>query len=510
MKKNLVFAVLMFVVCIINAQDKLIRGQNLLPGQSLTSANGKYKLIYQTDGNLVIYRNRDNFPLWSTKTHNQPAGRCSMQQDGNLVIYKPDGSPIWASIKNWNTPDPCRGDFLIMQDDANAVIYDNNHTSMWSSGTYLEAINDNLHGVPCPNGQIVLNSQRTAFNPQVHGFKFTNDFTVEFEFGFGIKARYGGQCGGMAYSALDYFKSNRPIPTQGFRPFTGSILQSYIYSRQISSLKENVDKWSELILNPFGWRTNEYFNWGIQGFNGGRIQELRQAIDAGNPIPLGLFKAGSGGNVAHHQVLAIGYDMGRYRGDLGEFKEDFKIFIYDPNHPNETVTLRPHVGGDSFYAYDEYPNERWQTYFVDKKYQPAQPPQIDFPVMQSTGNVSQIMLEIRTGGDDLRGNKDNVNVVINFTDGTSQIVNNINNGGRWIDNYDQAVPIRLNQPRPRNQIRDITLSTTFSGGFDGDNWNVDSIRIGVIDGNSSDQVFLRSGTPLVRFTGSNTPFVCRL
>lgn len=77
---------------------------------------------------------------------------------------------------------------------------------------------------------------------------------------------------------------------------------NYIYNRQVTSITENLDKWAELGFNPFGWRTNEFFNWGLQGFNGGRPQELREQIEAGRPVPLGLFKAGNGGVGPHHQV----------------------------------------------------------------------------------------------------------------------------------------------------------------------------------------------------------------
>ena len=55
--------------------SRLNQGQELSPGQSLYSPNRKYRLIYQSDGNLVLYRNADEFALWSTKTHGQSAGK---------------------------------------------------------------------------------------------------------------------------------------------------------------------------------------------------------------------------------------------------------------------------------------------------------------------------------------------------------------------------------------------------------------------------------------------------
>lgn len=353
-----------------------------------------------------------------------------------------------------------------------------------------------------------MGKKMTNFKPNIHGFKFENDFVVEFGFA-GINARFSGQCGGMVYAALDYFTGKVPIPEQNFRPSTGSVLQQYIYNRQLNSLGDNIDKWSELIINPFGWRTNEFFNWGLQLFNGGRLQELREAIDNKMPIPLGLIKAGNGGTGPHHQVLAIGYDMGRYKGDLGDFKEDLKIFIYDPNHSNEILTLQPHISNNSFYSYNEYPHENWQTYFVDKKYKLSMPPIVSKNVAAEDSKVNEVLIEIRTGGDDLRGGNDNANVKINFLDGTSQMINNINNGARWIDNYNQIISLYLDSPRLLNQIKSVTLQTTFRGGWNGDNWNVDKIRIIAKGENIEREVFNRSGYPLVRFNGNNTPFEAR-
>ncbi len=208
----------------------------------------------------------------------------------------------------------------------------------------------------------------TRFDPRVHGFRFRNDFVTNFA---GID--FYGLCGGMAYSALDYFNRNRPVPTQVSPPANGTPLRQYIYDRQQNSTLDNLDKWAELSFNPFGSRTGEFFNWGLQGFNGGRLQELRAEIDNGRPVPLGLYKGGNGGFTTHHQVLAIGYDLGRYTGDLGQNKEDLKIYVYDSNFPSRTMTLVPNLGNATYY-YTEEPRCSWLTYFVDKKYRLATPP----------------------------------------------------------------------------------------------------------------------------------------
>jgi Tectonin domain len=215
----------------------------------------------------------------------------------------------------------------------------------------------------------------TRFDPAVHGFRFVNDFVSNFA-GIDLK----GLCGGMAYSALDYFNNNIPVPTQTNPPENGTVLRQYIYNRQQNSSFDNTDKWAELFVNPGnpfdggrGFRNGEFFNWGLQGYGGGRVQELRAAIDANRPVTLGLFKGGNAGFANHHQVLAIGYDMGRYRGDLGQFKEDLRIYVYDSNFPGRTMCLRPNLSNQTYY-YDEEPSCSWLTYFVDSKYRLASPP----------------------------------------------------------------------------------------------------------------------------------------
>lgn len=107
----------------------LVRGQAITPGQSVVSANGRYQLAYQTDGNLVIY-NASHQPVWSSNTLGHGVGYAAMQDDGNLVIYNGSNQPLWASGTSGNP-----GSFLAVQDDGNVVIYRSNHTPSWASGT---------------------------------------------------------------------------------------------------------------------------------------------------------------------------------------------------------------------------------------------------------------------------------------------------------------------------------------------------------------------------------------
>ncbi len=209
----------------------------------------------------------------------------------------------------------------------------------------------------------------TSFDPEKHGFNFSNTFD-NLGYYVGASINLKGLCGGMSYSALDYFYYGIPVPQSAKTPNEGTDLTRYIRQRQWDTYSAQADKWIELFFNPFGWRTMEFWNWGIQGFNGGRLEELKNKIDNGEPVPLGLFAAGDAGFTSkHHQVVAIGYDMNGYDGKLNMNKENLKIFVYDPNYPNQTKTLRPNFDSTNpRYYYAEEPNKKWLTYFVDNNY----------------------------------------------------------------------------------------------------------------------------------------------
>jgi Trypsin-like peptidase domain len=108
--------------------DDMQPGEVLNSNQSITSANGRYRFIYQSDGNLVLYDG--GVALWASNTDGRPVGICIMQTDGNLVIYTPDNQAIWAS----NT-DGRPGSRLIVQDDGNVVIYQPDGSAAWATNT---------------------------------------------------------------------------------------------------------------------------------------------------------------------------------------------------------------------------------------------------------------------------------------------------------------------------------------------------------------------------------------
>ena len=59
--------------------------------------DGNSFLLFQEDGNLVVYRGANNAATFASGTHNRDAKVLRFQPDGNLVIYNSQGIPIWAT-----------------------------------------------------------------------------------------------------------------------------------------------------------------------------------------------------------------------------------------------------------------------------------------------------------------------------------------------------------------------------------------------------------------------------
>ena len=177
--------------------------------------------------------------------------------------------------------------------------------------------------------------------------------------------------------------------------------------------------------------------------------------------------------------------------------------VYDPNFPMVTKILKPDPKNYIYYYKDEPTNTncQWQTYFVNKRYGFNTPPAVEVaPVKKipgTAGMVSEILLEIRTGGDDLRGGNDNVSVAVRINGKPEQSFPNINKSARWIGNYTETVSLRLTTPVRKEDIQSIFFKTSFGGGIGGDNWNMDWVKVMA----NGEVLAEKAGTPLNRFTG---------
>lgn len=107
----------------------------LLSGHYLTSSDRRWKLVMQSDGNLVLYA-PTGAPRWWSGTAGNPGAELVAQTDGNVVVYDVSGRPLWQSGTRM-TNDVV---FLMVQTDGNVVLYEltgsgESVSPIWWTGT---------------------------------------------------------------------------------------------------------------------------------------------------------------------------------------------------------------------------------------------------------------------------------------------------------------------------------------------------------------------------------------
>ena len=108
------------------ATDTLAAGARLTVGQTLVSVNRRYRLLMQSDGNLVLYDDVDRTAPWASNTGGISAGYALLQGDGNLVVYDAGGTGRWAS-NSVGYPNAR----LLLQNDGNLVLYNAAGQAVW-------------------------------------------------------------------------------------------------------------------------------------------------------------------------------------------------------------------------------------------------------------------------------------------------------------------------------------------------------------------------------------------
>jgi hypothetical protein len=161
-----------------------------------------------------------------------------------------------------------------------------------------------------------------------------------------------GLCGGMAFSALDYFVKGWVVPRgngwddqpQRTSP-TAEALRSYLWSRLVKSLEDNAAafvQWMAMLHLPGGpgpaWLRDQ---------TRAHLAVLKARIDGGMPIPLGL--VGTTLNpTENHQVLCSGYDDHR--------DGTTTLYLYDPNAPGVESTTTLDFSGPALIAAESAPS----------------------------------------------------------------------------------------------------------------------------------------------------------
>ena len=100
----------------------------MYPGQSIYTADRRFRLILQSDGNLVLYSPTQ--ALWSSGTDGRQTAFLALQSDGNLVLYDRSARALWHSHT-----DGFGLMRLIIQSDGNLVLYDQSNVPRWNTET---------------------------------------------------------------------------------------------------------------------------------------------------------------------------------------------------------------------------------------------------------------------------------------------------------------------------------------------------------------------------------------
>ncbi|HEY5821858.1 MAG TPA: hypothetical protein VIT20_07770, partial [Propionibacteriaceae bacterium] len=97
----------------------LLPGEVLYPDNgSISSPGGGFVLVYQTDGNLVIYR-REGGATWGAGTENQPVGVVHFTEDGDLTV-RSYGNP--DPLFHTGTSSGGREAFVMLRDDGKLTV----------------------------------------------------------------------------------------------------------------------------------------------------------------------------------------------------------------------------------------------------------------------------------------------------------------------------------------------------------------------------------------------------
>ena len=108
-----------------------VAGNSMVRGQKYVSESGNHYLIFQPDGNLVIYTADDRF-FWGlqdlTKEYQQ-AETVQMEAGGNFVVRGPDNKQIWSALQA--TPDASAS--LTLTSDGALQLVAGGGDTLWSS-----------------------------------------------------------------------------------------------------------------------------------------------------------------------------------------------------------------------------------------------------------------------------------------------------------------------------------------------------------------------------------------
>lgn len=117
---------------------------------------------------------------------------------------------------------------------------------------------------------------------------------------------------------------------------------------------------------------------------------------------------------------------------------------------------------------------------------------------------AKLEINVRTGGDDLRGGNDNCNVVITFKSNPRKMqLTNIFNRRPQGGFTEKTITKELlnSQNMDINDIKEVEIHHTGGGGIGADNWDIDKIKITIIKEGITKVLVDKVGAPIHRFNG---------
>lgn len=132
----------------------------------LVSPNRKYKLYFQSDGNLVLSK-YNTVQYWWSNTYNKNASQLKFQADGNLVIYNRSNQALWSSSTYGKGVKR-----MVLQNDGNLVIYSAGNKAEWASNT--------------------VEKKKIPFNKPLHIKNVWKDTFINIEHGLAVNEIGGG------------------------------------------------------------------------------------------------------------------------------------------------------------------------------------------------------------------------------------------------------------------------------------------------------------------------------
>ncbi len=199
---------------------------------------------------------------------------------------------------------------------------------------------------PCPDGKVwaqahatgdhrcvsptEVGRRMTPFDAARHGFGFDNRFQTQPI----AEMRFGGLCGGMVVRGPRPLLP-RPPDSHPEHRAAGRIGAAPLHLRPAGRVDHpeprQVGRADRQPVRVAQRRVLQLGSPGLQRRTppGAPGEHRRRA----SRCALGLFKPTGNPLGPHHQVIAVGYDLGRYAGDFGPHQTDLRIFVVDPNFP---------------------------------------------------------------------------------------------------------------------------------------------------------------------------------